>query len=330
MITKPYKPPAQHRDPRLQAGAEAERQMAHYLHRRFCEDPELHVLHDLRIEDRDQTEQDGSPGVCQIDHLIVHRWGMFIVESKSVAEAVQVRPDGSGGDEWFRVYSGKKTGMPSPVQQARRQAGFLRTFLQRRREELVGRMPFGMRTLAKVKLGTDQRGFRNAPIQLVIAVSDGGRIDRLDGWEEPRKPFRVFLAKADLVADKIEGELAHHRAGSRLLKVKLTGEYGLWSMEADEAGTVAEFLAAQHVERPDALSVRSDRAPAVRSPDQSGLGPARADAAGDAICKHCGGRDLTAQWGTDTTGDAVRAGRPPRCLWNAWLAEPSGSVTTQS
>ncbi len=77
--------------------------MAHYLHRRFKGDPEAHVLHGLRIEDPDQPEQDGSPGVCQIDHLIVHRWGIFIVESKSVTEAVRVRPDGSGGDEWSRV-----------------------------------------------------------------------------------------------------------------------------------------------------------------------------------------------------------------------------------
>ena len=55
----------------------AESQTAHYLHRRFKDDPEVHVLHGLRIEDQDQPEHDGTVGVCQIDHLIVHRWGMF-------------------------------------------------------------------------------------------------------------------------------------------------------------------------------------------------------------------------------------------------------------
>ena len=297
MIVKAYRHSAPHRDPRLRAGAEAERQMAHYLHRSFNEDPELHVLHNLRIEDPDRLDQDGSPRVCQIDHLIVHRWGMFIIESKSVREAVQVRPDGSGGDEWSRVYQSKETGMPSPIQQARRQSEVLRAFLQRRREELVGRMPFGVRTLAKATVGSDQRGFRNAPIQLVIAVSDGGRIDRLDGWKEPRKPFRVFVAKADLVPDKIRRELKRHRAGSSLLKVKPTGDYGLWSMEAGEAGTVAEFLVAQHAERPGPSTIRSNRAPVVCPPDRSSPIRARTASSVNAVCKHCGGRDLAARSG---------------------------------
>ena len=54
-------------------------------------------------------------GVCQIDHLIVHRWGTFIVESKSAMEEVHVGPDGTGGDEWTRVYRGGKAGMASPI-----------------------------------------------------------------------------------------------------------------------------------------------------------------------------------------------------------------------
>ena len=72
------------------AGAKAEEQMAHYLNRSFREDSKVQVLHGLRIEDSDQPEQNGSPGVCQIDHLLVHRWGMFIVESKSVTEEIRV------------------------------------------------------------------------------------------------------------------------------------------------------------------------------------------------------------------------------------------------
>ena len=124
--------------------------MAHYLDRRFANDREVHVFHGLRLEDREQREQDGSPGVCQIDHMIVHRWGMFIVESKSVTEEVCIRPDGSGGDEWSRVYLGGEKGMRSPIRQAERRSEFLRTILRRNRDELLGRMPFGLRTLAKV------------------------------------------------------------------------------------------------------------------------------------------------------------------------------------
>ena len=81
--------------------------MAHYLQRAFAADVDIHVLHDLRLEDAEQPGDDGSPGACQIDHLVVHRWGMFIVESKSVTEEVRIRSDGAGGDEelwWNLVY----------------------------------------------------------------------------------------------------------------------------------------------------------------------------------------------------------------------------------
>ena len=169
MVIKPYAQSTTHKDPRQRAGAAAENQMAHYLHREFKDDPEVYILHSLRIEDSDQPEQDGSIGVCQIDHLVVHRWGMFIIESKSVTQEVQVGHDGSDGDEWSRVNGTRKTGMPSPIQQARRQSEFLRAFLQRHRTELVGRMPLGQR---------DRQGpCRNGSTELragAYAIDDSG------------------------------------------------------------------------------------------------------------------------------------------------------------
>ena len=263
MIVKPYIEPTRSRDPRERAGAAAERQMAHYLHRKFQDDPAVCVLHQLRIEDAGQPEQDGSAGVCQIDHLVVHRWGFFLVESKSVTEAVRVRSDGDGGEEWSRTYRGEQLGMPSPIRQAKRQSEFLRTLLQRQRERLVGRFPTGMRTIAKTLGDGDQRGFRYAPMQLVIAVSDRGRIERLDGWKPPRKPFRVFVKKADLVPEEIERELDRHRTGANLLHVKPVGEYGIWSMRAEEVPLVARFLAGLHVDRSVAWSKPVGRREAV-------------------------------------------------------------------
>ena len=297
MIAKSYTNKTLHLDRRQRAGAAAENQIAHYLHRAFKQDREVHVLcHALRLQDAEQPEQDGSPGVCQIDHLLVHRWGMFIVESKSVTHEVRVRSDGSGGDEWSRVYRGEETGMASPIRQARRQAEFLRAFLQRHRERLLGREQVGLRTLARVVRGTDQRGFANVPIQLMIAVSDNGRIRRLNGWKEPEKPFRVFVSKADLIQSKIGEELERHRKGAHLLG-KPQGEYGLWGMEEAEAAGVAEFLAASHVERAGDVASRKKRT------DADGGGRLRRDESADGAenaepsCKHCGARDLTARWG---------------------------------
>ena len=254
MIVRRYIEPTRFRDPRERAGAAAERRMAHYLHRKFHDDPAVCVLHQLRIEDADQPEQDGSAGVCQIDHLVVHRWGFFLVESKSVTEAVQVRSDGDGGDEWSRTYRGEQLGIPSPIRQARRQSEFLRALLDRHRAKLVGGFPLGMRTIAKILGDGDQRGFRYAPMQLVIAVSDRGRIERLDSWKPPRKPFRVFVKKADLVPEEIERELDRHRTGANLLHLKPVGEYGIWNIQAEEVPLVARFLAGLHMDRSVALS----------------------------------------------------------------------------
>lgn len=286
MIVKPYtQRTGSPRSPHLHAGAAAEKQMAHYLHRNFANDPDVLVLHGLRLEDREQPEQDGSPGVCQIDHLIVHRYGMFIVESKSVTEEVRIRPDGSGGDEWSRIYSGREKGMPSPIRQAERQSEFLRTVLRRNRDKLLGRMPLGTRTLAKVLNGTDQRGFGFTPIQLVIAISDQGRIQRDDGWKEPRKPFRVFVAKADEVPKKIKMELERHRKGSNMLRIQLpTSDYGLWTMQESEATQVAGFLAEQHVDCSRAAPSDPSRNMVLGAP------------AAEAACKHCGATDLHASF----------------------------------
>ena len=294
MITKPYAPLAAASNPRAQAGANGERQMAHYLHRHLADDAEVHVLHDLRLRDPEQPEQTGDAGTCQIDHLVIHRWGMFIIESKSVTSEVRVRPDGSGGDEWTRMWNGAEKGIASPIRQAKRQGEFLRTYLKRHDEEVLGKLPLGMRTLGKIVTGSDQRGFKHLAIQLVVAISDAGRIQRLDGWKEPKQPFRVFVTKADLVGEKIADELRRHRKGGSLLHNPLMiRTYGLWSMSADEARAVATLLAEHHSERP-AANAEAQR-PA--QPDPPAKEPMTAPSAEAPKCKHCAGNDLTAHWG---------------------------------
>ncbi len=297
MIVKPYEQGVAHRDRRQRAGAAAEGQMAHYLNRGFSEDEEVLVLHGLRLEDRDQPEQNGSHGVCQIDHLVVHRRGLFIIESKSVTEEVRIRSDGSGGDEWARVYRGKETGMASPIRQAQRQSDFLRALLQRHREELLGKHSFGSRTIAKLATGTDQRGFKNAPIQLVVAVSDRGKIKRFGGWKEPGEPFRAFVAKADLVCDKIAQEIKAHRKGASMARTRSDGEYGLWAMEDTEPEKVAEFLAALHTDRPGGSPAPRKRAAPNRNRKRPRSRAAGAGRSANPACKHCGSKDLTARSG---------------------------------
>lgn len=164
------------------AGDEAEKQMAFYLRRAFADDLGVHVFHNLRIETGDDA--------AQIDHLILHRSGAVIVESKSVTSAVRINER----DEWTRQWNGRWTGMPSPVLQAKRQADFLRKALQGRREELMGKAVFGLA----------QKGFRAFVIDVVVAISDGGVIQFRGQLPEVRK--------ADQVLDRVR-ELTREQAG---------------------------------------------------------------------------------------------------------------------
>ena len=299
MIVLPYREGTSSKDPRQRAGAAAERQMAHYLHRAFNDDPNICVLHGLRIEDPEQPEHNGAPGVCQVDHLLLHRWGMFIVESKSVSQEVRVRRDGTGGDEWSRVWKDTESGMPSPIRQAKRQSEFLRTILQRHRADLVGRQAFGFRTVTKVMVGTDQRGFKYMPMQLVISVSDRGRVTRMDGWEEPQKPFQVYVTKADLVPDKVAREINRHRKGASLMgTITRTDEYGLWDMKKEEVLTIAEFLASRNsgvASAGSALPPRTTTEPVQKTEPASSA--SRGNSSFHASCKHCGYDKLDARWG---------------------------------
>lgn len=295
MITRPYVHRPPHPDRRQLAGDDAERQMAHYLNRDFRDDPAVHVLHGLRLRDEEQPEQDGSPGVCQIDHLLVHAHGAFIVETKSVTGEVHIRPDGSGGDEWSRVNNKGEQGMASPIRQAQRQAEFLRTHLERHNERLLGRAPVGLRALARAVGGSEHRRFGRMPIQVIIAISDGGTIRRLDGWEEPTKPFQVFVTKADLAPSKIVDELRRHRRRFKGLIPLSDGDYGLWGMTKEEASQAAKFLAERHVDRSGGATTtrrHGDRRGATRSPGGGNGAPSTAPS-----CKHCHSTKLTASWG---------------------------------
>ncbi|MDQ2732228.1 MAG: NERD domain-containing protein [Armatimonadota bacterium] len=88
-------------DPLLKAGRTAEEQMAFYLRRAFGDDPYILVFNSLRLE------ADGD--AAQIDHLILHRHGMIIIESKSVTSRVQINNRG----EWIRWHDRVPRGMAS-------------------------------------------------------------------------------------------------------------------------------------------------------------------------------------------------------------------------
>lgn len=147
------------------AGRNAEDKMAFYLKRYFGNSPNIFVLNNIRVELKDDA--------AQIDHLIIHPYGMTIIESKSVHGKVQIKEDG----QWVRWYGNESKGMASPITQARLQALFLKDYLNLH---------------AKPK-----DYFNIIPIDVKVAISDNGLIL----WSKDGKLLEV--SKADQVADSI-------------------------------------------------------------------------------------------------------------------------------
>ncbi|MCC6950819.1 MAG: NERD domain-containing protein [Phycisphaerales bacterium] len=333
MIVKEFDASNPPRGQRLRAGFDAEKQMAFYLHRAFATDARVYVLNGVRLVDPEQADPGGTPGVAQIDHLVLHPHGAIIIESKSVSERLKVKDDGHGADEWSRMSDGRWVGMRSPIRQAGMQAEFLRTYLQRHREQLRERAT-GLQAAAMwVLRGSDQCGFANMPIQLFVAISDKGDLERVRGWKEPSRPFLTWAGKADNVAEMIHREVTRHGEATTFtntaIRGKDDGDYGVWEMTAAELSRTADFLKASDQPRGQGRVRPEDSAPAGGEPARPATPaaqprPQRANeppppppvAAGarsapqptaratrspgnpcGVACKGCGGESLAAQWG---------------------------------
>lgn len=169
------------RGSRAAAGAKAELQMAHYLHRAFHANDGIAVINDLRV-----PNPDCAGDFAQVDHLLIHRFGLIVIESKSVSDRVTVLPDG----QWIRGTLASGQGMPSPVQQAQRQAEMLRRVLSARFD------PLGVGVFARVS------------IEALVAISDHGILDR--GSSEVGE-----ACKADQVVDRVVAIVRRLAAGPK-------------------------------------------------------------------------------------------------------------------
>ncbi len=164
------------------AGRAAEEKMAFYLRVNFDDDKDVHVLNSIRLELDD--------GAVQIDHLILHPWGMIIVESKSVTGKVQIKEDG----QWIRWFNDKSSGMESPVTQGNIQARRLKRKLN------SAAKPAGF--------------FDQVPMDVFVAISDQGVI------LYPKGAPVDGVWKADQIAEKISSKLAASKSQEPVLPKK--------------------------------------------------------------------------------------------------------------
>ena len=193
----------------------------HYLRRMFVNDKNIYVFNDLRYKD-DTNDS------AQIDHLILHRHGFIIIESKSVSSGVAVNKQG----EWVRFWDGKPHGMPSPIQQAKFQIEFLRRALEESAESLVGKM-----------LGFIQTRFNNCPFEILVAISNKGSIKREIDLPE--------VVKADQVPDKIKEIYERHKKAASLLdfsikKFQWDNMDGIYNFSNEEISKISAFLKKYH------------------------------------------------------------------------------------
>jgi len=297
MVLKPYVD-SEERDPRRSAGRRAERQMAHYLDRHFGDATNVLLLHDLRIELGGE--------VAQMDHLVVHSFGVAIVESKSVTTEVRINAAG----EWERWWDRRWQGMRDPILQGERQGMLLKKLLTSRQAELLDKAVFGLL----------QGNFKNMALDVFAAISDQGRISRAEKGQAPR------VLKADAVPNAIQDVIAGYRHA--------TGTFSGTIREAreaprvfkdDEVLRIGHFLRTRHVvvregvapsepvlparvdtatRRPgagrqrDAAPTPAGATPPPAPPDP----PVAAADAGDGdvvlvVCRACGGSDLEARIG---------------------------------
>lgn len=201
-------------DKYIQSGLVAEKQMAFYLKRAFGNDPNVLVLNGIRITQGDDA--------TQIDHLLLHEFGMIIVESKSVTSEISINEH----SEWTRSYNGMKKGMPSPVLQAKRQGEFLKRFLEPHTENFLKKI-----------LGVQMK-FDKMPIDVVVAISDTGIIKR------PRKPIDELdhVCKADRAIEKIHDIIGGYRKKESALSLSL-GPYYLGKTAREK---ISSFLIESH------------------------------------------------------------------------------------
>ena len=281
-------------DPRLKAGDEAERQMAFLLDRRFEERDDVFLLHDLRIQK--------GRHAFQIDHLVVTRYGIALIESKSIHSKVSITRHDARREHWSREFRGREEGIPSPVRQVQEQARLLQEYLRENAELILGKL-----------LGLLQKGFGYCPFDTYVGVSTSAVFSLSKGTPLPEHVF-----KADEVAPEIDRQLKDRGSRDTFLKLNPLAEMP-WVISWEEALSTARFLLAHNAPRvraaaPEVVPVPvADvvEAPAVPATLQPGspcpacgtqalavatAGLARADGGRDRYLACLGNRDGSCTW----------------------------------
>ncbi len=101
------------------AGRIAQDRMAYHLRRFFGKSEDIDVLNYLRVG--------SGTAVAHVDHLVLHPYGLLIVERENLVDRVQIKDDG----QWLRWRNGAAAEMRSPITRAYLRALSLKAFLDK-------------------------------------------------------------------------------------------------------------------------------------------------------------------------------------------------------
>ncbi len=234
MLSKPFdKPEPPKDDYRNHAGWEAERDVAFVLQREYG-DParrDVRVFNDLRLPATFASGAVIEGDFAQIDHLVLHRSGFALVESKSVHGDMHV----DQRDQWQRRSRWGTDNIDSPVTQVERQAKALLRLCQSSPTPLLDK-----------SLGLLQAGFGHFPARVYVSIGKSGR------FTGSTRPYESTVMKVDMIVRALRTEIVRHRSragvigtirGALAVDLSDAGTFNLSDVAMDRIET---FLLSKH------------------------------------------------------------------------------------
>jgi len=186
------------RSPEEVASRIAQDRMAYYLRRHFGKSEDIDVLNYLRVSS-------GSV-VAHVDHLLLHPYGLLVVERENLSGQVRIQDDG----QWVRVVNGEVSAMRSPITRAYLRALSLKAFLDQ---------------------NVKQKGFFDGvELDILVAVPDTSAIQ----W--PTSGLLSEICNADQVHERALQRVAQYR--------RAASQSGV--LTAAERRRLGEFLRSLH------------------------------------------------------------------------------------
>lgn len=176
----------------------AQDRMAYHLRRYFGKSEEVDVLNYLRVN--------SDAAVTQIDHLLLHPFGLIVIERDNLTDQIQIKDDG----RWIRWRGQESVEIRSPITRAYLRALSLKAFLD--------------------KYVKPKGFFDSIELDVLVAVPDTDRIT----W--PSMGYLPEVCKTDQVHERVNQRIVQCRRAATTAGV----------LTAPERLRLGEFLRSMH------------------------------------------------------------------------------------